>query len=612
MSRVPTALLVLACASLATRARAQPFDDRLIAEPALARPQAGSVVGAYAGTAFGPGDLARGSLSLPGPIELPSARGAVGIAVTPRYSPEQGLSEWGMGWGAALVIQRFAEVGDLGFDERDALSTPWGPMRRGSDGRYYTRGLASKVRVSASADDLVAVDEAGTRYVFSARAGVLAPRGTYQWNLTRVETLLGDRTELFWEATEGGRPYLVRVEYGGRGAAPRQVRVALAYEPVATPTLDFRAERPLRLDRRVSRVDVSMRDGDGYSLRWRYHLGYEDSRSGPAFYLRTVQRELASGARDPAFSYTYAQGFADTASLALVATDALDPVLRRFGVDALQPGRVAYLDVDGDGTSELEHHLDQAQLRWDGDAVVIDELPRDGSEDPACRPARAVTNAPRSFARLRPDDAEPRVLSLQPGRYDTTVRVCDRQGHLVASTEVVGRWSLEDPYTVLADVNRDGRPDAVRLASGGYQILLNRSDATGYRFEALAPVRLATRVDATSLAAHDLNGDGNVDSRGSLRRRRRRAVRARQPRVRPRAGGLSVLRRGRSLRVRHRLRDDLLRRQRRRPTRRAAERRHSAAGVRQPRRRVRRAARARAAPAGPARLSRGRRSARFG
>src|SRR2546427_7221426 len=76
----------------------EPFKDVLVQAPSIARPGRGSIAGAFAHVAFGPGELTRGEYTLAAPIDLPNARGPVLASIVPSYSPEAGLSEWGLGW----------------------------------------------------------------------------------------------------------------------------------------------------------------------------------------------------------------------------------------------------------------------------------------------------------------------------------------------------------------------------------------------------------------------------------------------------------------------------------------------------------------------------------
>ena len=205
------------------------------------------------------------------------------------------------------------------------------------------------------------------------------------------------------------------------------------YEPVDALLVDYRAERLTRLAERVHAVEVRARHAARGSLevRWYYALTYQEDPAGPAFYLEQVQRRFVSGAQDPVFSYAYERGFPSAPSLLPRATSDLDAVLSALGRSALRPQYASRTDVDADGVSELEHHAGQDQLRFDGKALELTALARDGREDALCRPERATTNAVRTLIRLRSEDTEPRVLHFLPRASTTDVRVCDRQGHLL-------------------------------------------------------------------------------------------------------------------------------------------------------------------------------------
>ena len=95
-------------------------------------------------------DLSRGAYTLPLPIELPADRGPLLAKVVPSYSPETGITEWGMGWQPELKIQRFQPRGEIDF-ATDQLSSPWGRLIPGNDGSFYPAGtLARGSRRAAS------------------------------------------------------------------------------------------------------------------------------------------------------------------------------------------------------------------------------------------------------------------------------------------------------------------------------------------------------------------------------------------------------------------------------------------------------------------------------
>src|ERR1700754_1927856 len=113
------ALVLVSCVvgllGMAPPSSAAPFQDSLVQAPSLAAPQRGSVAGTLSRLAFGPGDLDRGAFNLPLPIDVPGERGSLLTKVTPAYSPEAGLGEWGEGWSVDLAIKRFRPRGEINF-----------------------------------------------------------------------------------------------------------------------------------------------------------------------------------------------------------------------------------------------------------------------------------------------------------------------------------------------------------------------------------------------------------------------------------------------------------------------------------------------------------------
>jgi hypothetical protein len=203
------ALVALATLSAAPAglASAGPFQDQLVQAPSIGTPQRGSLAGTLSKLAIGPGDLARGAFALPLPIDLPTDRGPLLAKIAPSYSPETGITEWGMGWQAELKIQRFQPVGEVDF-ATDQFTGPWGRLVPGDDGAYYPVGLASVVRVTAENGGWIAQSSDGTRYRFDAADSVTTPQGTFAWMLSRVDTILGDSTTLTWTRNASGRPFL--------------------------------------------------------------------------------------------------------------------------------------------------------------------------------------------------------------------------------------------------------------------------------------------------------------------------------------------------------------------------------------------------------------------
>ena len=515
-SRATTLALTFA---LAAPAAAQLAPDARVQPPNLAPPSRGDVSGAFASLSWGADALARGSVTLDSPLEVPEERGALRAGVLPTYAPERGQGEWGMGWGASLTIERFRPSGTIDY-ETDLFASPWGVLHEGDDGYWYPAGLRARVRVARGAGAWVATTEEGEVFVFGADAAVEAPGlGVHTWYLTSVEAPNGERTTLSYE--DGiGRRYLAEVRWGGRGAE-RQYRMRFTREPVPIPITSYRFGAPQVLDERVTGVEVAVRSPDaarpddpardGFALRWRYALGYEDSPSGAAFHLSTLQRTFASGASEPVQRFAYGRPEAVLAESSLEPLPALDSYLAYAGQAGIQPDEVAFVDLELDGRLELEHRDELLLFRQEGDEWISEPLPpRDGTEDPRCRPAAGAPSAPRTLLPLHVGRTEPSVVVTRRRGASTEIAVCDRAGHLEAERRVSGGFEL-GANTRMTDLNRDGAPDIVRVERGRVQVLANESGEAGVAFRPLPRQTLRPAFEPTATWAHDVNGDGLVD-----------------------------------------------------------------------------------------------------
>jgi RHS repeat-associated protein len=501
-------------------ARAEGLPDARIQAPELKAPGRASLAGEYGKTALEAEDVARGSFSRPLPLALPGERGAPGIAFVPSYSPGAGLSEWGMGWENNLAISRFAVVGepDLTLPDGD-LTGPWGRMVRGSDGAWYPLGLASMIRVEALGDELHAYLPDGTVQVYGRGADRLAvPRpgggvATYTWYLGEVRELDGALTRLTWSTFGSARRYLTAVEYGGRGPFT-QYRVEIGLVPLARPFVDYRAGVEQRLDRRVKTVRVLARHlvtGE-WAERWTYELGHATDGWGPVFYLVELQRTFASNAVEPAARYGY--HFADDAvgAARMRRVRDVEQLFTDWGADAIQPEYATIADVDDDGRPDLEHHrANQLYRRVDTGFVREDLPPLPPGTHWACREPAGPNNAPRELVQMLPETDELEVvrLELSGSGMTTALYVCTREGALLHHEVLDGDWALGS-LTRLVDVDRDQRPDLVKVTPGGYEVLRNLSDGAGVRWD--APVeRPLEDFGADTIWVQDMNGDGVAD-----------------------------------------------------------------------------------------------------
>lgn len=510
-------LTLLVCLTAGSSVHAADGDG--VQAPEITPPQRASLAGAYAQAAPHAGALDRGAFNLPGPFNAPTDRGQLEASIFPSYSPDAGLSEWGMGWRAALEIHRWRVAGDLDYAGDDLMS-PWGRLVRGQDGAYWVDGLATLVRVeNSAAGELTARLPDGSRWIFGGVATAAIdrdPTHRYAWYLRDIVDALGRHTQLTWKPNASGRPFLQSVEWGGTGP-DTQYRIALTYEPHFA-FVDFSSGRELDLDQRVQSVTVQARAAGAWKERWHYVLSYQQESNGVAFYLAQVQQVFASGEQPPPARYAYTFSSDRLGKAAFARLNELDPVIAKYGADAIDAERSSLADVDADGRLDLEDHATNTLLQRTDAGFVEKALPSPGAGAvPQCRPAAfspmPELAAPRELARLRPGDVEPRVVatSFDAGAFSTQLDFCSRPGDPVGKTTVAGYWEL-GPLTRLADVNRDHRPDLVSVSGGLVTVVENTSTTAGYAFGAThQDALLPADFQPAAVWVHDLNGDGIPD-----------------------------------------------------------------------------------------------------
>ncbi len=506
-------LLLLVSLLAPVHALAQHFLSSLVQPPELSAPQRGSLAGQYSRTAFGPADLSRGGFRLDSPFAVPTERGPLLANPFPTYSPDSGISEWGLGWQSQLTLTRWRVRGELDY-LTDELTGPWGHLVQGSDGSWYPQGLKGFVRVAQTGDTFVAHLPDGSRWTFGGPAQVHTPRGTYAWHLTQVDTPTNQRAQLTWTANASGRLFLESVTYGGVGG-DFQYRVSFSYEDLPTPFLDYRPGHALQLDRRVSHVTVLVKHAKTglFTQRWSYTLGYRQEAPGPAFFLTSVQQLFASGERMPAVTFEYEPSATVLQVAALRPIPRFDAVLRTFSDAIAMPDRSTPLDRHEDGLVDLENHSDFTLIVQGPESYTTEPLPPPppGARQ-ECRPAPSATNLPRPLARMRAGSMAYQVVSLtfQEPLVSTALLLCERDGRLVHQTSLPERWEL-GATTRLVDLNRDRQPDLIHVFEGGYQIIPNLSTEEGYAFGALRGGPLHLDFEPQALWVHDFNGDSVAD-----------------------------------------------------------------------------------------------------
>ncbi len=514
-SRSLVLALISVSVSVSGPALAQDFADDLVQAPSLKAPERGSVIGSFASMSLAPGDLYRGTYTIPSPFEAPAANGYEPEAtVLPSYSPESGISEWGMGWSTSLAITRAPLVGDVDYTSGEFMS-PWGRLATGTDGYFYPQGLSPRIRLQQTTAGWIAVSPDGTRHSFTQT--LTGRYGTYAWYLTSVESPFGDKTSLVYFTNDSGRPFVKEVMYGDREHTDAN-RIVFEYrvfsDGLDDPSfVDFRANRKVVLDRAIRGVRFEARSGrlGAYSLLWRYDLTHQRHPRGPALFLTAVTKRYVSGATEPPISYAYDFGEGVVTTQHLDHLDLLDEYLAMNGGDAVHPSNATYFDVDRDGRIDIEDSYAQDQLRRDDHGWAMTSLPRPTDVDTRCRPAPSTTNVPRTLARMTGSSAEPESLSLaHRSNLQTTLVVCNFLGQKQYERFFDGNWELGST-TRLVDINQDLRPDFIHIDRGSYRAIPNLSTAGAYRFGNEVRGQLSPAIDADTAWLEDMNGDQIAD-----------------------------------------------------------------------------------------------------
>ncbi len=519
-----SAAVLVAMAAMIVPAQAQ--DLSMTEQAPFSEPtetERGSIAG-RADSVFGASQLSRGTFSLPIPISLPSEEGAPLWDIFPQYSPDAGLSEWGMGWKQALSIRRFRYSGDVQFSDNDLLFGPWGVMSPGDDGYFYSNGFSSFVRVTPpligpNGGTLTAFLPDGRKATFTEQ---VSDKGQtdFEWWLTSVEDPLGRRTEI--QYLQPASAYLNRmlvdeVTYGGATGSSAPYRIKVRYEASAPGVGTFLTSY---VGGFISQVAFRVRAVDCFAhdqLRWRYALAYQTRPDVQAvFYLSSVTKVFASGDKLPPATFTY--DLRDVADATVTQTDPLPGSPSKYYDDA-QDGVLDFVTNDF--------------LFDSSTCVILINCPgrfeyRFFSHRPGEPYAQTKSLLSTSVVELYA------VSALVPGTKDYLIaRHTDREIALPTAhiepyftfstvdlssetSEATITWFDDFRPVSFVDIDGDRRPDMLysNWDENGHiwqEARFNRSDRnTGIVFE--DPVRLAFLPEAVSqLWVADVNGDGRLD-----------------------------------------------------------------------------------------------------
>ena len=486
---------------------------KLVQAPTLQAPRRGTLAGSLSASSIAATDVTRGAFSLPFPVGLPTERGKPLAEILPRYRPDQGQTEWGLGWASQLSLERTALRGEVAYDDTDLLQSPWGPLTHGTDGGYHPVGLTQAIRLVKAGPGWEARDQEGNRYVFAEQSGLRGPHGASSWHLVEAKSLNG-ATSRFVYSVKLGTAYLDQVTYGGPGGR-REVQLVFERAPVPKPLLRYVAGRATWLGQRVTGIAICMRQPDGRWAKQRsIGLTHEFDPHGPAFVLRSVQVMYPDGAQEPAVTYSHADWREHLAAASVEANPALQTYLDIQGLP--QAGVITQdwstlADLDDDGQMDIERAYDFQAFRGTAKGFVpMTPVTVAQQPDPDCWQPPGRFNLTRPLARLHPEDKEVRVVDVQAARAQSRVKVCDRGGKLLSQQLLRGDWEL-GPLVRLADLDRDLRPDLVRMQPGSVSVRRNKSTGGSYVFGDEVEQPLQPRLEPDAFWVHDMNGDGVAD-----------------------------------------------------------------------------------------------------
>ncbi|MCC6810659.1 MAG: hypothetical protein IT381_24730, partial [Deltaproteobacteria bacterium] len=283
---------------------------------------------------------------LPAQFDVPNESGSPLWNVFPSYSPDGGLSEWGMGWQSNLSITRWRAIGEVDYSNADEFLGPWGPMRAGAAGEWIPRDPSPLVRIvgptaTPPALPCAASIPAGKAFYAFMPDGRVAIFGeevpNYSWWIRVVYDPVCRATTMEY-VKKLGRVLVSKVRYGGSSAQNLHYTIVVNYEDPPAPfdqtlVTSFRGGFASTLSSRVRSLDM-------YAFsrrRWSYVLHHErDQLVSQLVYLTSVQKLFSSGERLPPVTYAYDRDSSDLRSAAPAALDEVTNLAAALGLTAAE------------------------------------------------------------------------------------------------------------------------------------------------------------------------------------------------------------------------------------------------------------------------------------
>ncbi len=438
-------------------------------------------------------DVFTGQIGYQIPIETPSAPTGFAPSLQISYAGGLGNGPIGVGWSlGSAEIRRSLRQGVPSYDASDELEISGiasGRLVETGRGGYLVEGQGTSILLAPKDGGFVAWDSAGNRYDFGTTAAsrVYSDGNVASWKLNEIQTPGGEQRIAYAYVRDGQELYLSSITWG-----PDQVfEVRLTYGSRPDAVTSYRTGFEITTARRLESITVRSHEEE---IR-RYELTYLDEDSQKAnphalSHLARVEMFGRGGTESlPPVTFGYA-----------MPTPGAPEELAGTAGWRLEERGVTFADINRDGAADL-FSFELGSHIWrknQGDTFVEGGIvggPRD-------------TRLPTA-----------RLLDLDGDSVLDVVHTVASAWHVYHLEE--GAWvdggTVENSYGLplferieLADLNGDGRPEAILWNDNGLEVRFG--GAGGFAAPVLRP-RIGNRIlPGPQVAWHDLNGDGLDDA----------------------------------------------------------------------------------------------------
>jgi YD repeat-containing protein len=442
-------------------------------------------------------NLFSGQVGYSVPIDLPKGPGGFGPQLALTYSGDLGNGPVGIGWTLpGVAIRRSTQHGVPRYDESDELEiVGLGGGRLVKDtmagqGRYWVEGRGLSLRVLRRETSFEITDSSGTHYFLGLTAEGRLAEGerVAGWFVQRIVNVAGQEVK-FTYSHETGQIYLRTIAWGPIVSGAPAYLVTLSNEERPDDVTSFRTGFAVKTAARLMRVEVKAFG----SVARSYQLTYDNSLHLSR--LRTItlfgRGDAASGLAPLTFTYGDLQA---PSAVSISGT----------GGWILNDRDVSFADVDGDGAADLLRlEAGNHAYRKNRNGILLEARSLSGAGD--------VDFQNGSLIDLD-GDARPELVRI----VDDTWRAYRLTGE---SWQSMGEWPgtrnvpIHDGAWVLADVNGDGRTDAVQGRTGGISVRLNGPSAMSSPVNRppISERDAEVQPGERNVRFLDANGDGLVD-----------------------------------------------------------------------------------------------------